>query len=1108
MILTYIKQYILILLSIAAIGVSAENMQAIKNWRALPKGTSCTEDNGALKFETGSNAKVMHPYCRIPAGAFSSVRAIQFDIKSPSDAFASAILLYSKSQKKNIRFNFKVKAADVWQTVTVKLNNPAVNMAEVQGWQFSFVSREPGLTVWAKNIKCLDEAGKEVAIKSTAAKSASVKTVTVEVNQAVDLQSAKNWVALPKETSCTDEDGSLKFDTCNKAKTINPYCRIPAGAFSTVRALRFDIKIQANHLSSAILLYNKQQKKNIRFNFKVKSPEVWQTITVKLNNPAVNMAELTGWQFSFSGQQTDFSVWVKNLKCLDEAGREIVFQPKKKSNIKEWSLSPIGAPESFSALPGVPHDYLFSAKGLTEGQKIEWYIVDFSGKKTVCKGISGVKDQKYKVNAALPAGFYELCIDTTKQVFGISVLNARTNTTDLFFAIEALLYTTPDEPQESCLRFLAKHHIKTNRDMSPFHQLHPAPGDYRSRRDVLFQKMAKHQIQSIYSFDTFAAWQKPLTIGHKKRYLPQTLLCFDSALLAMYEKRKASAIMVQPLNEFDAREIPSECFMAPIRTATWAMRNQPEFLLGGAAFCKPATTHSVAQSIKNHMLDYIDVFAIHFYRPPEELLERTEGFRKAMLKHSQKGWMPIWITESGKPWLRGRSSKDQNVYNHSVINNRRPQVTEDTLSALWITANAIEAKTMGFERFFPFTMGFFQENNSNFGMMDYYRTPLRSLHCYCFAANLLAGKEYAGDPATVSGNMKMEHIFRGEKEAVVVFYAGMESHLKPYCEVDITRFPAGEGFSMAGEKLKSQNGVLRFQGGLAYWVFPVEKLTSSILNSATRNMTLLKGAKAYKKVPRVSTPLIIRYKFWQAKEPHYNQYAYFMESSSCVFQLTNLDDKALEFRPVITLPAGVSLRNKLPEKITIPPRSEKEFIVEIDPGKVKFFELRLKDANIPLSEIVVPLMAVANLRTVPVDGSRWKQNSAGRQTLTFDKEKNVLKVHTDFRNKFDPKSANWDFPELNLSMQEKNSNLIAVSFDIMIDPVCFDTNAQKWHMLQTGSWLDAAEHFPCTGVHDNWKSFTMYISGSKPRSFIRIGMATEAEELTYYLRNVKLHFEK
>ena len=335
MILTYFKRHLLILLSVAAIGVSAENLQAIKNWCALPQGTSCTEDNGALKFETGNNVKAMHPYCRIPAGAFSSVRAIQFDIKSPSDAFSSAVLLYSKSQKKNIRFNFEVKSSDAWQTVTVKLNHPAVNMAEVKGWQFSFVGKEANLAVWVKNIKCLDEAGKEVAFSSTAVKPAIVNrkesnSVTVELNQAVDLQAVKNWVAIPKETTCTEDDGSLKFDACSSAKTLNPYCRIPAGAFSTVRALRFDIKIKADRLSTAVLLYNKQQKKNIRFNFKVKSPEVWQTVTVKLNNPAVNMAELTGWQFSFTGQQADFAVWVKNLKCLDEAGREIVFQPKKK----------------------------------------------------------------------------------------------------------------------------------------------------------------------------------------------------------------------------------------------------------------------------------------------------------------------------------------------------------------------------------------------------------------------------------------------------------------------------------------------------------------------------------------------------------------------------------------------------------------------------------------------------------------------------------------------------------------------------------------------------------------------------------------------------------
>lgn len=775
------------------------------------------------------------------------------------------------------------------------------------------------------------------------------------------------------------------------------------------------------------------------------------------------------------------------------------------------SLVPIGTPDSFTALPGVSHDYLFSADKLQDGQKIDWRIVDFSGKKTVCKGTSSVKDQKYKVNAALPSGFYELHTDATKQVFGISVLNTPENAPDLFFSIEALLYTRSDEIQKSCLRFLEKHHINCVRDWTVFHELNPAPGEYIGgrRRDILYQRMAEHHIQSIYAFGTFSSWQGPIKLHARNRALPKTLLDLDTAMLAMYRHRRSSAMMFQTLNEFDAIEIPAECFMAPIRTAAWAMRDHPEFLLGGAAFCKPIPNTSLEASIKNNMLDYIDVFAMHFYRAPEEMLERMEKYRQVMQKHPQKAWMPIWITENGKPWLRGRNPKDKNAYNHSIIDNQHPQAEEDIQSALWITAHAVEAKTMGIERIFPFTMAFFQENNFNFGMMDYHRTPLRSLHCYAFAANLLAGKEYVGDPATPSPKQKMEHIFRGKKYAVVVFYNGMDSHKKEYCEADISRFPAGKGFSMAGEELQSRNGTLRFQGGLAYWVFPVEKLTPAIVNSTTRNMVLLQGAKNYKKVSRISSPVIARYKFWQSKEPHYNQFAHFLESGNCVFQLTNLDEKEHDFYPVVTLPNGVTLQNKLPEKITLPARSEKDLVLEIDPGKSNFFELRLKDAKNPLSEIIVPLIPVKNLRIVPVDWTRWEPNSAGVQKLTFDKDRNALKVQTDFRNKKDPKSSNWSFPELLLSDSEKSSNLTAVSFDIMVDPGCYDANAQKWHMLQASSQKSGkADYFNCSGIDDKWKSFTMYVSGNEPRSVIRIGMATEAEQLTYYIRNVRLHFGK
>ena len=181
---------------------------------------------------------------------------------------------------------------------------------------------------------------------------------------------------------------------------------------------------------------------------------------------------------------------------------------------------------------------------------------------------------EYKVNAALPAGFYELHTDATKQVFGISVLNTPENAPDLFFSIEALLYTRSDEIQKSCLRFLEKHHINCVRDWTVFHELNPAPGKYIGgrRRDILYQRMAEHHIQSIYAFGTFSSWQGPIKLRTRNRALPKTLLDLDTAMLAMYRHRRSSAMMFQTLNEFDAIEIPAECFMAPIRTAASIFR--------------------------------------------------------------------------------------------------------------------------------------------------------------------------------------------------------------------------------------------------------------------------------------------------------------------------------------------------------------------------------------------------------------------------------------------------------------------------------------------------------------------------------------------------------
>ena len=58
---------------------------------------------------------------------------------------------------------------------------------------------------------------------------------------------------------------------------------------------------------------------------------------------------------------------------------------------------------------------------------------------------------------------------------------------------------------------------------------------------------------------------------------------------------------------------------------------------------------------------------------------------------------------------------------------------------------AIEARVGGIERYFAFVYPFYEENESNFGMLDRRGTPLRSLAAYSRAAAVLGHKRYLGD---------------------------------------------------------------------------------------------------------------------------------------------------------------------------------------------------------------------------------------------------------------------------------------------------------------------------------------------------------------------------
>ena len=640
-----------------------------------------------------------------------------------------------------------------------------------------------------------------------------------------------------------------------------------------------------------------------------------------------------------------------------------------------------------------------------------------------------------------------------------------------------------------------------------FAGLHPRSGEYVRRNDPLYRIAGTKGIRSIFAFTDFPAWLEPVANQAGRNILPGKLIGLDRAMERMLESRKAGVEGFQILNEYDCSTFPAEANLPPLKAAAWAARGR-EIALVGAAFCQGSTLIE-RESIAGGMLDFIDVFCIHTYAEPERMLSYVQEYRHDMKGHPKEN-MPIWITESGKPWHRGISGVVKQAYG-GTLDNLHPQVEEDMISALWITMKAVEAKACGVARYYPFVMQFFQENNSNFGMLDYYGTPLRSMHAYSFAANLLAGQEYRGDWKDNPPGLQPTRVFSDGRRAVAVFYAGKDGIGER--TVSLNGFPAGQGYAVDGTELKSGKEQLTFRGGMAYWVFPAEKLEAAKLNVETESKRMLEAAKRYQPVKRRCTPVVYRYDFRRSGS-RYTAAGYEMpEDGKLQFIVTNFSDEKVTTHPRLTVPDGAVVTAPPPELLELPPRSETAIAVGISSLGRYCGGIRLGDAGDTLSSTTVTLLDSSQLKPETRDflnPGRWHQNSSGKQTFHFNAEENALEVRTDFRNKRNPADNNWSFPEFRFRPEEKKGKLVAVSFDF-----CYDDRGETGIplfplLMLTYSGDKEYKSFPISSPGREWKHYWIPVRGTedgKPYDILRIGMGSTENDLVFLFRNVRLWFE-
>ncbi len=767
----------------------------------------------------------------------------------------------------------------------------------------------------------------------------------------------------------------------------------------------------------------------------------------------------------------------------------------------------------FFAIPGEPQTLRFRSVSLPDGKALDYAVNDYTGQPTGQTGTVPVKGQTVEITATFPIGYYEIRFPELDLVFGVASLPPFAGEIDPFYAIEGLISSRPR--QQELVGLMVRGGIRSNREWCNYPALEPERGTVKATRDGFYTMAGEAGFKSIFCFADFPEWYYEGVGKIGKRPPPRRLLGLDDSIRTLLERRRPGLLAFHVLNEYDIYDIPGEAYLPTIKVAGYAMQDSALPLVG-APFCRGGRGASVASSIDNGLLDYVDAFAFHSYSDPEIMIRQIREYRDAMAKHP-KGAMPIWVTESGKPWSRGLDPAQLTAVYGGPLGALHPVPDQDMLSAMWITMRAVEAKAGGIAKHFAFTLPFFQENNNNFGMMDYHCTPLRSLFAYMQSIRELAAKEYVGDWKQKPEGVKIMRVFGDGTGLTAVLYTGKAEP----CTIDLRGVPCRSIRSIDGKELVlAADGSATFPGGLAY--VDLEPEARQTLDTETEAMALLKLAKGYQPVQRISSPVVYQFNHW--RYPKRDRQTYYDTTNVFSVNVLNLGQEAATIAPRLVLPEGMRIAaGPADTDLVVAPRSEKELVWQLDKSAcpVAQYDIRLTDPNYPFAGVEVPFLNYTGLRVETFDfmnPARWQHNSSGKSTFSFDEAERAVKVSTDFEFAYgkDQKGGlnYWVFPEYVLDLpKESLAGVLAMTLELKLKQGNGQTKVSAPLVMLVYEDADGKSTYDSITYGtptEEWQEFTLAIDPAKTPSYrkIRIGMCPTAAHVDYWLRNVRLHFGK
>ena len=665
----------------------------------------------------------------------------------------------------------------------------------------------------------------------------------------------------------------------------------------------------------------------------------------------------------------------------------------------------VPAPERLFRRPGDTSAVeIAAALPVHSEELLNYRYCDYTGRevasgKAIYNEVSGI------LSAPPPPGrgFYELIYPALGICAGVAVDDPPPAQPDPFFGADTSLSwgrgPSDMEGFRTYLRILRENGITWARDRLDWRTIEPKQGEFKfdNRFDTLRRAAAAEGVNVLDVFHDAPVWtgaaQRSRSNKREENPYPANLFQTGESFVAMAKRwQNVRALEVWNEPEFSGNGFPPEYVIALTKaiSRSFADRGVDTTVVGGVITTPRPDTGYYETFVESGLLEDCDVMSFHSYSDTPVMERLIDFLRGVEAKYnSPRAGIPIWITETGKPWKRGGP---------------RASVPGDIRSASEIAAKAAEMRALGLAKYFAFSFKYYDELHNNFGMMDSNHTPMRSMAAYARAVRLLSHRQYAGDLKD-TGAVRAR-VFTGNGETIACLYPGVDG-ARTLTLPDGLPLLSAEGAD--GRKLALNGRELPVPDGIAWLRLP-QDLPERFLDRATNAMRLTRIAASYKPSPRAAKALLLQPATDVAPllPTIFGFYAPDYDSVEFRVKVSNFGTEALQFTPGITLPAKARLLTE-PENMTIPPRGDGMFAfrVALDPEVTEplgfFSGITVSDRNgnaTPLRFSVKPYRRDV-VKALPFSASagdeNWRDISGGQNWSTWPGGSETPNIGAKFR---------------------------------------------------------------------------------------------------------------